>query len=461
MTRETKIGLLVGLGFIVVFAVLLSHNGANPTQPGPAPRAAVVPAGSLSQPQASSLVPPVAAAGDTAPAVAVPAPGMGRHDPSSGTLTEGTGGSDLPTPIELQLPLLTRSEPGASGQGEMEGAVAAALPREQVDLEAGRRVAPPVVAAPAPTVRQGEPIMTAAPADAGDSSVVLETGGDLQTPTGDSHAAVPPAKPHTIKKGETLVSITRAVYNDSSPKVIEFLAEANKIKDPGKVFEGQTLMIPPLPPDLQAAKVATEQRDRNLRQIGQLVNEIPLARGGGRRAPEPVRPDGGKSPGDRKSTRSVLADSATGSTQVKPQPAPEDRVELIPIGAGRRSGEASPRPPEKIEAAPTGSQRTNRADKPGTADKPVGKDNKTDNKSAKPRKRTDRPGGGRWYEIQPNDTFSSIAQRHLGSSQRWSEIKDLNKDVDPARMKPGMRIRLPAGGRESMSVDASSRRDAA
>jgi hypothetical protein len=36
MTRETtKIGLLVGLGFIIVFAVLLSHNGTgpSPTQP--------------------------------------------------------------------------------------------------------------------------------------------------------------------------------------------------------------------------------------------------------------------------------------------------------------------------------------------------------------------------------------------------------------------------------------------
>jgi len=29
MTRETKIGLLIGLGFIVVFAVLLSHTGSE------------------------------------------------------------------------------------------------------------------------------------------------------------------------------------------------------------------------------------------------------------------------------------------------------------------------------------------------------------------------------------------------------------------------------------------------
>ncbi len=36
MTRETKIGLLVGLAFIVVFAVLLSHTGTVPP-PGESP----------------------------------------------------------------------------------------------------------------------------------------------------------------------------------------------------------------------------------------------------------------------------------------------------------------------------------------------------------------------------------------------------------------------------------------
>ena len=40
MTRETKIGLLVGLAFIVVFAMLLSHSGPTPIDSNPAPRQA-------------------------------------------------------------------------------------------------------------------------------------------------------------------------------------------------------------------------------------------------------------------------------------------------------------------------------------------------------------------------------------------------------------------------------------
>ena len=39
MTKETKIGLLVGLAFIILFAIILSEKGARPAGRGlPAPR---------------------------------------------------------------------------------------------------------------------------------------------------------------------------------------------------------------------------------------------------------------------------------------------------------------------------------------------------------------------------------------------------------------------------------------
>ncbi len=61
----------------------------------------------------------------------------------------------------------------------------------------------------------------------------------------------------------------------------------------------------------------------------------------------------------------------------------------------------------------------------------------------------------RLYQIQPKDTFTSIAQRELGSGTRWAEIKQLNKNVDPAKMKPGTKIKLPT--REPLSADVSSK----
>jgi nucleoid-associated protein YgaU len=49
----------------------------------------------------------------------------------------------------------------------------------------------------------------------------------------------------------------------------------------------------------------------------------------------------------------------------------------------------------------------------------------------------------RWYEVKPKDTLSSIAKKQLGSSAHWREIHKLNADIDPMKMKPGTRIKLP------------------
>jgi hypothetical protein len=49
----------------------------------------------------------------------------------------------------------------------------------------------------------------------------------------------------------------------------------------------------------------------------------------------------------------------------------------------------------------------------------------------------------RWYEVKPNDTLSTIAQDRLGSSSRWREIKKLNGNVDPQKMRAGSRIKVP------------------
>ena len=47
------------------------------------------------------------------------------------------------------------------------------------------------------------------------------------------------------------------------------------------------------------------------------------------------------------------------------------------------------------------------------------------------------------YEIQEFDTFSSLAQRHLGSRTRTDEIVKLNPGVNPKALRIGTRIKLP------------------
>jgi nucleoid-associated protein YgaU len=51
----------------------------------------------------------------------------------------------------------------------------------------------------------------------------------------------------------------------------------------------------------------------------------------------------------------------------------------------------------------------------------------------------------RWYQIQQDDRYVSIAREQLGDARRWPEIHELNKDKfpDPGLIRTGVRIRLP------------------
>lgn len=51
--------------------------------------------------------------------------------------------------------------------------------------------------------------------------------------------------------------------------------------------------------------------------------------------------------------------------------------------------------------------------------------------------------GTRRYVIAEGDNLESIAYRHLGSRQRWTDIVDLNPGLSPKRLMPGQEIDLP------------------
>ena len=58
-------------------------------------------------------------------------------------------------------------------------------------------------------------------------------------------------------------------------------------------------------------------------------------------------------------------------------------------------------------------------------------------------KRAAARAGTRRYVIAEGDNLESIANRHLGSRQRWTDIVDLNPGLNPSRLMPGQEIRLP------------------
>lgn len=53
--------------------------------------------------------------------------------------------------------------------------------------------------------------------------------------------------------------------------------------------------------------------------------------------------------------------------------------------------------------------------------------------------------GARSYTVQPGDTLSEIAQRHLGRASAWHAIFEANRDQldDPDLIRPGQVLRLP------------------
>ena len=58
--------------------------------------------------------------------------------------------------------------------------------------------------------------------------------------------SAPPAQYHTVAKGDTLSAIAKKVYGDANKYQVIFEANKPMLKDPDKIYPGQSLRIPPL-----------------------------------------------------------------------------------------------------------------------------------------------------------------------------------------------------------------------
>lgn len=62
---------------------------------------------------------------------------------------------------------------------------------------------------------------------------------------------------------------------------------------------------------------------------------------------------------------------------------------------------------------------------------------------------------GRTYVVKSGDTLGDIAARELGEFDRWTEIAKLNGNLDPKRMRTGMKLAMPAGGAVAKKASSS------
>lgn len=378
MTRETKIGLLVGLGFIVVFAVLLSHTGSVPPQGDGLPMA------SRENGLQDTLV------GRAQPGVEVSLTGRSGSPHVVRETMEGAAPSGVglvPSGVEAVRGSLSRlaqglPRPSALGPSPTEWTAAESAQSRGSD-HAGTAPLSPTAALTA-VERRVAPALPARPIEIAPPAPTAPVPAPQMSPSPELKPERSPSLPPTreavsreymVQKGETLGEIAKQHYGTANKRAVEFLASTNQMKDVHTIREGQKLVIPALPAELAAVVEPAPSFDvRRVTGDARTVSSEELAlrpvRSEGRQAPSLVRRD-------------------------------EDG-----------SGGASTESPVERRVAP-------------------------------------QPMGARTYEVRPGDMLSTIAARELGSAARWPEILKLNQDLDPKRMKPGTKIKLPNGQEKS------------
>ena len=67
----------------------------------------------------------------------------------------------------------------------------------------------------------------------------------------------------------------------------------------------------------------------------------------------------------------------------------------------------------------------------------------------------------RTITVQDGDNYYRIAKRELGDIGRWNEVQALNPSVDPRRIKPGDKLRIPTSKSSRGNLGSGRRTDAA
>jgi len=211
VARETKLGLLVGLAFIVLFGVILSDRASSP-----AAGHAVLPTGeseghrTLARTDGRVVEP---AAGD--PTLIVPGPS--------------------PTPVAERA--AQPAEESLPAPSSLAAEVTPPPKRDLVGTAAFSR--PPVII---------ETPMTGDLSDAGTGREDVVANAVAPAVPSESAKAV-----HVVRPGESLTSIAKQYYGAGGEKQWRRIWEANKssLKDANRLCTGQKLVIPAPPPDLR------------------------------------------------------------------------------------------------------------------------------------------------------------------------------------------------------------------
>lgn len=409
MTKETKIGLLVGLAFIVLFAIILSERGTAHRE-SKAPAFAFMdqstkssnvtsdhPLGDMGRVPVESQLPPIVRPSTTRVPVMSP---IQEERVVQATPRDNEPLEELPAELvnSLNLPRvvdpLVQETPVDSATRIARNDGAAAPPVASPAIAAGNSAASPAAGSPPATASKEEL-----------DRIAKQVGIRVRT-----H--------HEVQPGESLGKIAAKYYGRSTPARVDAIFEANRdvLKDRASVKVKTSLKIPDLGEGFEPAPEFVLTKDA-----------------------APVKSGGTES---TRSPRTIVAGAAPSAP--RGAPASPESVLRIPVPI-RERGQiesiqlASSRPP--VETAE--GRKVDRSS-----------DTKTSGE------RTSKPMAYRWYEVQKNDTLSRIARRELGAERYVKTLMDINQDLLKNRhsLKVGMKIRVPAKVAGSTELNVQSAR---
>lgn len=388
MNRETKVGLLIGLSFIVLFGVILS--GRAPDMPSTPEKTMV------SQ-----------------------APHLRNNN------VQVIRGVDLPEAAPAPIMVdsgLTVDIDSATAESL---AHADSHPADEMHQ--------------ATTTEESAPTFTNA-TDEQDAQMRSSQVADLGEPNPDDvDAPVQTAADgvqmveYTIKKGDTLVKIARTVCGDSSLETVDRIYKANRDKMPNKAMcvIGKTLQVPVV------------QKDRNtetLLQTGQF-DEVAHHSTGKQQADPVIAPDD-----DNTRTTEVAKPAGKTNTKDGDRINPKNSIKGSPRDALALGGESATKDVDNTLPADHDADKAG-ATLAGALDQVTqeiirsqeSSDSDTDSVL------TMRQQNLRHYQVQKGDTWYKMSARFLGDAKRWKELQALNDDIvtDATKLRTGVKIRVP------------------
>ena len=260
MTRETKIGLLVGLAFIIVIGILLSDHMTSTTEPQKAPLSVV--GGNVRE----SIVTPAAPNGSGAPAAAAVGGAGGQIvvTPSQPVLT----GAEIAQPQRVvvqpaqpqiqigpghtQAPVVVHQGPVAQAPTQPQAQVQAQTPVQvvqgtgQVPNPVGQ---PPVIDAPRTAPPSGRP-----PTPAQALQQLANRHGEDIVPIGTQppaartqHVPMGAMREYKAQSGDSLSKLAVKYMGSNSKANRDAIIRVNPTlqQNPDRIVEGRTYVLPP------------------------------------------------------------------------------------------------------------------------------------------------------------------------------------------------------------------------